>query len=165
MNNPQEGKWLLIIKTDDRPGAAASAAVAFSGRGLQIESFIGSGDVNCYSKATEGHIAITFKAFTRHMQRVTQVLTRLEQVRELVVYDYNDPTLLKTATVRTSKPLSHFSKFNESLAVSVVDLQIPDDQTHAAVISGRPSQVDTFIEHIKNQESLISMVYTILPPR
>ena len=101
----KEGRWLFIIKTDDRPGAAASVAVAFSGRGLQIESFIGYGDINYHSRNTEGVIAITFQAFERQVHHVARVLTRLEQVRELDVYHYDDPQLTKTATVRISRPV------------------------------------------------------------
>ena len=115
----KEGRWLFIVKTDDRPGAAASVAVAFSGRGLQIESFVGHGDTNYHPENTEGVIVITFQAFERQVRHVARVLTRLEQVRELDVYDYRDPRLTKTATVKINQPVS-------TLQTLAFDLQCVD---------------------------------------
>ena len=160
-----EGRWLFIVKTDDRPGAAASVAVAFSGRGLQIESFIGYGDINYHSKDTEGVIAITFKAFERHMRHVARVLTRLEQVRELDVYNYEDPQLTKTATVRINRPVKELQSLAVDCQAAVVDLNNEDDGTYGAVVSGRPRDVDTVIEAAINQDLLISSIYAILPPK
>ena len=161
----KEGRWLFIVKTDDRPGAAASVAVVFSGRGLQIESFIGYGDVNYHSKNTEGVIAITFKAFERQVQHVSRVLTRLEQVRELDAYHYEDPQLTKTATVRINRPVRKLQSLLTDYHATVVDLNHEDNGTYGAVVSGSPPDVDAAIEVAIHQGILISSIYAILPPK
>lgn len=161
----KEGRWLFIVKTDDRPGAAASVAVAFSGRGLQIESFIGYGDINYHSRNTEGVIAITFQAFERQVHHVARVLTRLEQVRELDVYHYEDPQLTKTATVRINRPVRELQSLAADCEAAVVDLNHEDDGTYGALVSGRPRDVDATIEAAIEQDLLVSSIYAILPPK
>ena len=161
----KEGHWLFIVKTDDRPGAAASVAVVFSGRGLQIESFIGYGDINYHSKDTEGVIAITFKAFERHMRHVARVLTRLEQVRELDVYNYEDPQLTKTATIRINRPVKELKLLAVYSEAAVVDLNNEDDGTYGAVVIGRTRDVDSVVEAAIKQGILVSSIYAILPPK
>jgi hypothetical protein len=121
--------------------------------------------VNYHSEATEGVIAITFMAFPRHMKSVAGVLCRLEQVRDLQVYDYNDPRLVKTATIRVSRTVTEIKAMAGDTPVSVVDLEKAAGGTYGAVISGLPKDVDTVIKRIKQSGVLISTIYAVLPPK
>jgi hypothetical protein len=163
-NENREGHWLFIVKTEDRPGAAASIAVPFSGRGIQIESFIGYGNARYYQELSEGIIAITFKTFKRRMEMVHRALLRLELVKEVHVFDYeNDASLVKSATARVRGSMADVQKVLEGMSVGLNPVDTSGDDI-GLVIYGRPTEVDEAVRKLTQAKCLVSSVYTILPP-
>ncbi|MFA6107166.1 MAG: hypothetical protein WDA75_00225 [Candidatus Latescibacterota bacterium] len=165
MNPPETEHWLFLIRTEDRPGAAAAIAMVFSGRGIQIESFIGYGDPACSPDGREGMIAITFHAFRPRMEVVRRVLTRLEAVRSVDCHDYaRDPRLLKTATVRltasawTEGVEAALSRIPVSLSRVGVEAGDP-----VLVLAGRPVAVDQALTVLAERGWLEAAAYAFLP--
>jgi hypothetical protein len=163
MEQSREGHWLFLIETDDRPGAAAALAMVFSGRGIQIESFIGYGDPVYSAGRDTGIIVITFKAFRHRMEMVQRVLQRLEVVHTVDCRDYADESLVKTATVS----LSRWDETVENMLHDFdLDLTSPrEDAPHPiAILSGRPVEVDRAVSTLSERAWLASATYAFLPP-
>jgi len=159
----EEGHWLFLMVTDDRPGAAAAIAGVFSGRGIQIESFIGYGDPAYSAGRSEGIIAITFFAFRHRMEMVRRIIQRLEVVHSVDCYDYVNDALVKTATVC----LSHWDEEVEALlrGFGLNSMRAETgDQLPAVVLSGRPLEVDRAVSALCARSWLVSAAYAFLPP-
>jgi len=164
MEQSREGHWLFLIETDDRPGAAAALAMVFSGRGIQIESFIGYGDPAYSAGRDTGIIVITFKAFRHRMEMVQRVLQRLEVVHTVDCSDYDaDESLVKTATVA-------LNRWDEAVENQLrdfdLDLHSPrQGASHPiAILSGRPAEVDRAVSTLNERTWLASATYAFLPP-
>lgn len=156
--------WLFMIRTEDRPGTAASITAAFSGRGLQIESFIGIGDAGCYDRETEGVVALTFLAIPHRMDTVRRVLERLEQVRSVHVYDYaQDARLVKAATVRTCAAPEQVAA---QLATPELHYQAlePVGAASGWLVHGQPPVVDAALGRLRELDPHLTVLYAILPP-
>lgn len=76
----QRALWLVVLTTRDHAGDTAAIASVFSGRGLQIDSFIGFGSIRPSSGSRQGRIMITFKAFRERCHSLCRVLESLEAV-------------------------------------------------------------------------------------
>jgi len=163
MEQSREGHWLFLIETDDRPGAAAALAMVFSGRGIQIESFIGYGDPVYSAGRDTGIIVITFKAFRHRMEMVQRVLQRLEVVHTVDCRDYADESLVKTATVCLNR---WDEAVGNLLSDFDLDLHPPRQEVSApiAVLSGRPPEVDRAVSALSQRAWLASATYAFLPP-
>ncbi|MGD9947760.1 MAG: hypothetical protein AB7U29_04685 [Desulfobulbus sp.] len=72
--------WLLVLATRDHAGDTAAIASVFSGRGIQIDSFIGFGSIKGKKDKQEGRIMITFHAFSERCQNLCRILESLEAV-------------------------------------------------------------------------------------
>lgn len=72
--------WLVVLTTRDHAGDTAAIASVFSGRGIQIDSFIGFGSIPGADGNHEGRIMITFQAFGERCQSLCRVLASLEAV-------------------------------------------------------------------------------------
>lgn len=72
--------WAVVVTTNDHPGDTAAIASVFSGRGLQIDSFIGFGSTPEETDQPQGRILITFYAFTGRCQALCRILESLEAV-------------------------------------------------------------------------------------
>lgn len=156
--------WLFMIRTEDRPGAAASITATFSGRGLQIESFVGMGDVGCYDRDTEGIVALTFLAIPQRMETVRRVLERLEQVRSVHVYDYaQDSRLVKVATVRTCAAAEQVAA---QLTAPELHYQAlaPGAAAGGWLVHGQPPLVDAALGRLRELDPHLTALYAILPP-
>lgn len=79
MNDARQ-PWLVVLTTRDHAGDTAAIASVFSGRGLQIDSFIGFGDFTGSTGSREGRIMLTFRAFPDRCQSLCRVLESLEAV-------------------------------------------------------------------------------------
>jgi len=164
MEQSREGHWLFLIETDDRPGAAAALATVFSGRGIQIESFIGYGDPVDSADLDTGVIVITFKAFKHRMEMVQRVLQRLEVVHTVDCCDYADESLVKTATVS-------LSRWDETVKNLLGDFDLDlhlsrENSPHPlAILSARPTEVDRAVSALSERGWLESATYAFLPPR
>jgi acetolactate synthase small subunit len=79
--------WLLVLTTRDHPGDTAAIASVFSGRGIQIDSFIGFGSIAAAENRNQGRIMITFYAFPDRCQNLCRVLESLEAVRSVRCFD------------------------------------------------------------------------------
>lgn len=162
MERNREGHWLLLIETEDRPGAAAAIAMTFSGRGIQIESFIGYGDPAYSAGRREGIIVITFLAFAHRMEMVRRVLQRLEAVRSVVCYDYaHDARLVKTATVQLTRWDDQVRSLLEGFELTAVRV---GDGRPVVVLSGRPVEVDRAAAVLCDHSLLVHAAYAFLPP-
>ena len=161
MERQREGHWLLLIETEDRPGAAAAIAMVFSGRGIQIESFIGYGDPAYSAGRREGIIAITFLAFAHRMEMVRRVLQRLEAVRRVACYDYaDDPHLVKTATVQLIHWDDQVGALLDGFALTAIRV---GDGRPVVVLSGRPVEVDRAAAALCDHGLLMHAAYAFLP--
>lgn len=80
---PEDGRrlWLLVLTTRDSAGDTAAIASVFSGRGIQIDSFIGFGSVHGEEGKHEGRIMLSFYAFEERCQSLCRVLESLEAVK------------------------------------------------------------------------------------
>lgn len=164
MSDVAEKRWVFFVRTDDHPGVAGAVAMVFSGRGIQIESFVGYGDRAYAEGRSEGRVVVTFSAFTQRMQMVRRVLNRLEAVRSVAAFDYEwDKRLIKTAVARV-RPSAAAAQ--ELLRDGGVDLGMIEHQhdEHELVISGHPPRVDEAVRVLGGAGSLVSSVYCILPP-
>lgn len=72
--------WLVVLTTRDHAGDTAAIASVFSGRGIQIDSFIGFGGNLQASGETQGRIMLTFQAFEARCRALCRVLASLEAV-------------------------------------------------------------------------------------
>ena len=75
--------WLVVLTTRDHVGDTAAIASVFSGRGIQIDSFIGFGGNPQASGESQGRIMITFHAFEERSRALCRVLDSLEAVAEV----------------------------------------------------------------------------------
>jgi acetolactate synthase small subunit len=163
MAGNDEGHWLFVIKADDRPGVAASIAFVFSGRGVQIESFIGYGSAQVADE-NEAVLGITCRTFERRMEMVRRVLERLEDVREVSVYDYeNDERLVKSALARVRTTAKDLDELLTGIQVTHQVVAVVGDVL-TVVIYGKPVNVDLATDKLADEKLLISSVYTISPP-
>lgn len=160
----KEGRWLFVLKTEDKAGVATSVTAAFSGRGISIESFLGySSDLHVGGEG-ESIIMITFRAFERRMRTVQRALKRLELVRDVLAYDYeNEPELVKTATVRVKGEAGTVEAAAEGCNV-VVGIQETGGGEALAAVKGRPTEVDAVVRRLRQDGRLVSCVYSLLPP-
>ncbi len=78
--NEQPRLWLLVLTTRDHPGDTAAIASIFSGRGIQIDSFIGFGSIKTEDDSHEGRIMLTFYAYSERCQHLCRILESLEAV-------------------------------------------------------------------------------------
>lgn len=72
--------WLVVLTTRDHAGDTAAIASVFSGRGIQIDSFIGFGGNPQTGGESQGRILITFQAFEERCRTLCRVLASLEAV-------------------------------------------------------------------------------------
>lgn len=75
--------WLLVLTTRDHAGDTAAIASVFSGRGIQIDSFIGFGSIPDPQGQQKGRIMITFHAFSERCTSLCRILESLEAVRSV----------------------------------------------------------------------------------
>lgn len=164
MIQEREEHWLFLIRTEDRPGAAAAIAMVFSGRGIQIESFLGYGNPTYSESCREGVIVITFFAFRPRMEMVRRIIQRLEVVRRVDCYDYaSTPGLLKTAMVRLSHGEGEIEEILRGFELRVSSAGSEAGRS-VAILSGRPVEVDRAMAALGNRAWLLSAVYAFLPP-
>lgn len=72
--------WLVVLTTRDHAGDTTAIASVFSGRGIQIDSFIGFGGNLQASGEPQGRIMLTFQAFEARCHALCRVLASLEAV-------------------------------------------------------------------------------------
>ena len=78
--------WLVVLTTRDHAGDTAAIASVFSGRGIQIDSFLGFGGNPLADGGSQGRIMITFHAFAERCQALCRVLASLEAVAAVDCY-------------------------------------------------------------------------------
>lgn len=75
--------WLVVLTTRDHAGDTAAIASVFSGRGIQIDSFLGFGSNPVAGGQSQGRVMITFHAFAERFRSLCRVLASLEAVAEV----------------------------------------------------------------------------------
>lgn len=75
MNDTRQ-PWLVVLSTRDHAGDTAAIASVFSGRGLQIDSFIGFGAFDPADGGSAGKIMLTFRAFAERCHSLCRGRTR-----------------------------------------------------------------------------------------
>jgi len=99
--------WLVVLTTRDHAGDTAAIASVFSGRGIQIDSFIGFGSNPKASGESQGRILITFRAFEERFRALCRVLASLEAVSEVRGFaDTNIPTDLRANALEMKRLLA-----------------------------------------------------------
>lgn len=89
-----EKSWLMVLHTEHIPGVAANIAVAFSRRGIQLESICAEADPDSPGDPPVALVSVTFRAFEERMQIVRRKLGRMEVVHRIDVWDCeSSPTL------------------------------------------------------------------------
>lgn len=76
----EQALWRVTLTTRDHAGDTAAIASVFSGRGIQIDSFIGFGGNPAADGASAGCIVVTFHAFEDRAHTLCRVLQSLEAV-------------------------------------------------------------------------------------
>lgn len=91
--------WLTVLTTRDHAGDSAAIASVFSGRGIQIDSFIGFGGNPQASGESQGRIMITFYAFEERSHTLCRILESLEAVAEVRCFAEADipPELMRSS--------------------------------------------------------------------
>lgn len=85
MNDTRQ-PWLVVLSTRDHAGDTAAIASVFSGRGLQIDSFIGFGAFDPADGGSAGKIMLTFRAFAERCHSLCRILESLEAVTAVHCY-------------------------------------------------------------------------------
>lgn len=75
--------WLVVLTTRDHAGDTAAIASVFSGRGIQLDSFLGFGGNPQAGNESQGRIMLTFRAFGERCRTLCRVLASLEAVAEV----------------------------------------------------------------------------------
>lgn len=92
-----EKSWLMVLHTDHIPGVAANIAVAFSRRGIQLDSICAEDDPNSARGAIRALVSVTFRAMEERMAIVRRKLERMEVVHRIDVWDSNASPALAAA--------------------------------------------------------------------
>lgn len=99
--------WLVILTTRDHAGDTAAIASVFSGRGIQIDSFVGFGGNPQSGGRSQGRIMITFSAFAERCHALCRVLGSLEAVAEVRCFAEDEiPPDLQTKTAEMKQLLA-----------------------------------------------------------
>ncbi|MDR2550535.1 MAG: hypothetical protein LBD10_10100 [Desulfobulbus sp.] len=99
--------WLMVLITRDHAGDTAAIASVFSGRGIQIDSFIGFGSNPQASGEPQGRIMITFHAFADRCRTLCRVLVSLEAVAEVRCFaEHEIPAELAARTAAVKQLLA-----------------------------------------------------------
>jgi hypothetical protein len=100
--------WLVVLTTRDHAGDTAAIATVFSGRGIQIDSFIGFGGNPKADGGTQGRIMITFYAFEERCRTLCRVLNSLEAVEEVCCFGEGEiPTAVMNQALTIKQALAH----------------------------------------------------------
>lgn len=103
--------WLVVLTTRDHAGDTAAIASVFSGRGIQIDSFIGFGGNPQASGESQGRIMITFSAFEERSRTLCRVLASLEAVAEVHCFAEADiPPELGVQTLAVKRLLAEMKR-------------------------------------------------------
>jgi hypothetical protein len=87
--------WIILLTIVDRAGSTAAVASVFSGRGIQLDSFLGFGGE---AIASGGRVLISFRAFPERVAVICRVLESLSVVTRLESYRYSDcPAAIRQA--------------------------------------------------------------------
>ena len=91
--------WLVVLTTWDHSGDTTAIASVFSGRGLQIDSYLGFGGNPQADGQSRGRIMITFRAFAGRCHALCRVLASLEAVATVRCFTDEEisPELMCTA--------------------------------------------------------------------
>jgi hypothetical protein len=101
----QRALWLVVLTTRDHAGDTAAIASVFSGRGIQIDSFIGFGSIRPSSGPRQGRIMITFKAFRERCHSLCLVLESLEAVSAVRCFG---PDQIPTELIDQSRSIKQY---------------------------------------------------------
>jgi hypothetical protein len=78
--------WIILLTIHDRAGSTAAIASVFSGRGIQLDSFLGFGGELGRGNASCGKVLISFRAFPERVAVICRVLESLSVVTRLQSY-------------------------------------------------------------------------------
>ena len=91
--------WVILLTILDRAGSTAAIASVFSGRGIQLNSFLGFGGKSVKGKSSNGKVLICFSAFPERVAVICRVLASLSVVSHLESFQYADcPEAIRQAT-------------------------------------------------------------------
>ncbi len=82
--------WVILLTILDRAGSTAAIASVFSGRGIQLDSFLGFGGEPGEGSTSCGRVLISFSAFPERVAVICRVLESLSVVTRLQSYRYAD---------------------------------------------------------------------------
>lgn len=82
--------WVILLTILDRAGSTAAIASVFSGRGIQLDSFLGFGGESVKEGTSSGKVLISFRAFPERVAVICRVLESLSVVSSLRSYRYAD---------------------------------------------------------------------------
>jgi hypothetical protein len=83
-------RWIILLTILDRAGSTAAVASVFSGRGIQLDSFLGFGGESAKGEFSSGKVLISFRAFPERVAVICRVLESLSVVTKLESYQYAD---------------------------------------------------------------------------
>ncbi len=157
--------WLFRIRVEDRPGIMAAIAATFSRRGIQVESFHGYGaPLTLGQENPEGLVLASFKAYDYRMNSLQRVLSRLQQVKQVEVFNLvNCLDMLKTVTVRYNGKPEQIQPLIKPTGVSFSFLEtrgLPP----VLVLHGNLCTVDKALSLIEKEGLVATSEYVLMPP-
>lgn len=91
---PGERGWLMVVHTQDRPGALSALSAVFSSRGVNFDS-LATGAVD----GSVGSIALSFRTTARRARLLDRAVERLATVRAVTTRHDDDPAVLAAGVV------------------------------------------------------------------
>jgi acetolactate synthase small subunit len=149
-----EQRWVLIVKSLNRPGVLAAAASVFSNRGVSLETVLGSGIAS--TRTEDARFILGFRATERKQKMLLRALERLSTVLEINAYSYNDPNLRTIAVAKVSQL--------DGIDLSTVATETisQTDQERMLLLTGSVTAVEQLIEQLRQQNLLLDVVITTI---
>lgn len=156
--------WLFRIRVEDQPGIMAAIAATFSRRGIQVENFNGTGAaITLGDEDAEGVVLTSFKAYGYRMNSLQRVLSRLQQVKQVDVFNLDeDVQVLKTATVHTRGTSEEVKQMLTEVAAQLT-LLFGDDASQVVILHGSVAAVDQAMALLQAQQQVRACDYTLVP--
>ena len=149
-----EQRWVFVVKAQDKPGALTAAASVFSNRGVSLNTILGSGMTP--AEAEGGRIILSFWANERKKDMLLRALQRLSSILQVQAYPYSSPELRAIGVIRVDA--------KADISTSEVQIEIISNQgdSKSILITGGPPAVETMIEKLREQNTLLDVVITVM---
>ena len=148
--------WVMLLKVENRPGALTAIATAFSNRGISVPVILGSGVES--NDGVGNNILLSFRSTERKRRTMERTLGRMKRVREVHVFSWDDERIRSLAVLQLS-PSPRLANLPGGLFAETISL---DDESRTTLLVGRPSQVESAVEDLREAGELRDLVQALL---